>query len=272
MKKTISLLLSILLICSVCLLAGCSEEEKTNNDPIEETTDVQATPEGSSSPADLSSDDSTATALSENETKKEAIKVNYTDLYNSVLKETYNYIVNFDDSDEIPFGNHGIAEIARNSDKPSEALTRVGYYTKDLNKDGIPELLIGSCDDEAGEGISIFAIYTCVDGNAKLLDEGWYRSRYYPMNNGSLFYYGSSGASYQSFGTYGIADNLKSLKCTKFYFSDLKDGKQVFYTNTTGEEDPSASKEINSETFWNEYDKLMDRTVEFKLTTLSKLK
>lgn len=271
MKKTISLLLSILLICSVCLLAGCSEE-KPENDLTEETTPVHATPEASSSPTDLSSDDLSGTDSSVKETKKETIKVNYTDIYNSVLKEIYNYIVNFDDSDEIPFGKHGIAEIARNCEKPTEALTRVGYYTKDLNKDGIPELLIGSCDDESGEGVSIFTVYTCVDGKAKLLDEGWYRSRYYPMNNGYLFYYGSSGSNYQSFGTYGIADNLKGLKCYKFYFSDLKDGKQVFYTNSTGEEDPSASKDIDSETFWNEYDKLMDRTVEFNLTVFSKLK
>ncbi len=275
MKKTIALLLSLLLAVSICLLSGCSDKEnkgETNsaNEGVdsESFADNPTDFDGDSPFEDSSASEDTLTEV----TTKEQVKLSYKELYNGVLKDYYNYILNFKESDEIPFGKHGVAEIAKNCDSPSETLTRIGYLMKDLNKDGTPELLIGPCDDEEGLGASIFTVFTCVDNKAHILDEGWYRSRYYLMTDGTLFYYSSSGSAYQSFGTFGISENLQDLKCKQFYFSDSSSGSQLYYTNSTGDEEPANSKTVSRDAFWDEYERLTDKTIEFKLTVFSKMK
>lgn len=252
MKKTLSVLMPVILALSLIMFSGCK-----NNDGDRAET---------SFPEETSAKPAAAT------TENVENKIDYNALYNQIIKEYYDYIVSYNDTDDVPDGKTGVAEIIRNSDSTDEALSSLGYKIDDVNIDGIAELLICSADDDASEGTDIFAIYTCIGETPQLLRDSWYRNRYYLMDNGSFFYYGSGGAFYQQFGVYKIAENLNDLKCEKFYFSDIKEGEQVFYTNTTGEDNPEVSVKLNRDSFWAEYDKLIQKNVDIDLTPFSSFK
>lgn len=73
----------------------------------------------------------------------------------------------------------------------------VGYFLKDLDDDGLPELLLGvnpGCG-VFGKATDIIGIYTIVNGQAKRLRCGWSRSNYTLTADRTLAHFGSSGAS-----------------------------------------------------------------------------
>lgn len=70
----------------------------------------------------------------------------------------------------------------------------VGYLYRDVNGDGVPELLVMS-SPYASEPI-IWAAFTLENGVPYQLLSGWYRSRYFLLNDNSFYYEGSDGAAY----------------------------------------------------------------------------
>ena len=75
-----------------------------------------------------------------------------------------------------------------------------GWLLRDLDGDGIPELLLGA---DWGDGHSvIFNIYRLAGAKAVRVVDGWSRSRWYLCTDGSLAHEGSDGASEGTYSYY----------------------------------------------------------------------
>lgn len=101
-----------------------------------------------------------------------------------------------------------------------------GWLLRDLDGDGIPELLLGA---DWGDGHTvIFNIY-CLDGaKAVRVVDGWSRSRWYLCTDGSLAHEGSDGASEGTFSYYryenGALRHLETLiSLDGWLYSDTTD-------------------------------------------------
>ena len=98
-------------------------------------------------------------------------------------------------------GTHGTE-----TDFSSDLLTANDYYQtpgwllRDLDGDGIPELLLGANWDE-GHTV-IFNIYRSGGARAVRVVDGWSRSRWYLCTDGSLAHKGSDGASEGTYSYY----------------------------------------------------------------------
>lgn len=182
--------------------------------------------------------------------------INYAAIYADVLDHFYQLVSN--PPDEITFGNGetGVIELAGHFE-PGEALKHIGYLIEDVSGDGIPELLIGSVPQEGAiaYGSEVYAAYTCADGVPSFVFEGRSRSSFRMMEGNRFFYQGSNGAIYSVFGAFSLSLDGTSLNCIDYYFTYEKDGnfEEIgAYHNTTGEWDPSRSKEldISLDDFW----------------------
>ena len=100
-----------------------------------------------------------------------------------------------------------------------------GYALKDLDKNGIPELIIGSRSTDYTPA-PIMAIYTLENNAPKLLCCTWARVRFYLQTNNNIFFEGSSGAAYSYIETYQV--NGSSLKLIDGYATGYPGG----YMNT----------------------------------------
>lgn len=101
-----------------------------------------------------------------------------------------------------------------------------GWLLRDLDGDGIPELLLGA---DWGDGHSvIFNIY-CLDGaKAVRVVDGWSRSRWYLCTDGSIAHEGSDGASEGTYSYYryenGALRHLETLiSLDGWLYSDTTD-------------------------------------------------
>ena len=101
-----------------------------------------------------------------------------------------------------------------------------GWLLRDLDGDGIPELLLGA---DWGDGHSvIFNIYRLDGAKAVRVVDGWNRSRWYLCTDGSLAHEGSDGASEGTYSYYryenGALRHLETLiSLDGWLYSDTTD-------------------------------------------------
>lgn len=203
----------------------------------------------------------------------------YEGIYDDFLEKIYNFIVNSPD-DLVDMGGMGGIYEAAIGKSSRETLSAVGYHIQDLNGDEIPELMLGEISenrDGKSYGKMVYSLYTYVDGEPKLVFEGFYRNRYEWMGDGKFYYTGSGSAIYSMFGTYELSSDGTELISNGYYFSHEKDEDFTeigYYYNTSGKWDIDVSEEItNPETnFWPVMRELERETKEVEWITFENLK
>lgn len=84
--------------------------------------------------------------------------------------------------------------------KGQPASVNLGYALKDVDGNGVDELLIGENWDDSGT--VLYNMYTIRDGELLRVFDGWDRSRFYLCTNGNFINRASSGAMQSSIAYY----------------------------------------------------------------------
>ena len=218
------------------------DETAQADDKAEDTTDA-AQPNGTSEKTAKT----TQTDVSDD---TDTVYLKPCSTYQDILDNTYEVIVADRNAEiieaDVIFSSVGISEagIGRSTD---ESLACIGYTFYDVDGNGIEELIIADVSDGDGGPWDnrILLMYSLDDDKPVLLIDGWARSRYYLLNDDTIYYEGSGGAAYTTFATYHMAEDGISLKVIDYYFSDyldgsideywLAEGNWGWFHNTTGE-------------------------------------
>lgn len=220
MKKFIALSLVLALMFA---LVGCSTGESTSGT---EATEIETVP---------------ATT---------AVPVDYLDVYGEVLDNFYDLITSKDDSAPTEAGQTGVREAIAGLDKEA-SLGVVGYTFMDLTGDGFSELVVGavsSSEDSWFDKPELFAVYTIAHDMPWLLFEGFAKSSYYLLDDGTFLYEGSGGAAYSMVGNYRMSQGGTSLICNDYYFTspgDEDESVTEIYHNTSGKTDKEKSEKLD---------------------------
>ena len=200
--------------------------------------------------------------------------VDYTKNYEDVLAKVYAFIENIEDEVGPEDGFMGVWDAAMALE--DTALSEIGYVFKDLNGDGVSELLIGSFHkEEAYTNNEIYMVYTLENENPVFLLEGRSRSFYALKEDNSFYYSGSNGAAYSIFGIYHLAED-NTMTCDDYYFTYPRDDDPVaieLFHNTTGAYDREASEKlvISLEDFWLLDEEAAQGTAKLEATPFSAL-
>ena len=104
---------------------------------------------------------------------------------------------------------------------------RDGYIIRDLNSDGIDELIILRLDNENYED-GIIALYTIENQRPKLLLYSWDRNRFYLATDGGIINYGSDGAAYSRYYVFDIVGSNLVVRA-----GIISDEAGYYYTTDT---------------------------------------
>lgn len=220
--------IAVLLICTMLMaLCACGVKEGSDSkesvslsnttevaeaDISENSNDVTESESATYSSKEESDADEKASKLVKEIGEKLALEPEV--IYSQVLDGYYADLVS-----EFPIDNYfpmtlGTFETTINS-MSDDVLNGVGYAIKDINNDGVQELLIVKLSDRGQTryyGEQILALYTIINNEPRFLAGGWARNRYYLLNDGRIYNEGSSGADDSSFETYRLIENSAALE------------------------------------------------------------
>jgi len=172
-------------------------------------------------------------------------------------------------------GTFGLQEAAMGYSDPADIIGKAGYFLYDINKDGIPELMMASIDEDDYKTESVIAMYA-FDGDktANLLFEGWARNRYAIANDGTIYNTGSGGAAYSIFASYTLEKNESELTLHDYFFTEPIDEETIgVFHNTTGSSDRAESEDVtNEKTFDDLWSLCEERTRYFEVEYLKEYK
>ena len=123
---------------------------------------------------------------------------------------------------------YGISEMAGYSD-------HVGYAMKDLNKDGVPELIVAATGTGNNAENIIYEIDTISNGTIICLCKSTARDRYYLRTDSIVYNRGSSGAAYATYRLLKLT-TPKALASIQEVRSDLDNNARAvwYYTDANG--------------------------------------
>lgn len=220
MKKT--RIMGAFIALSAVALAGCGSAESTNVSATaasEVTTATQQVPEK-------------ATQKQFESTKA----VDYS-AYDELIKKIANGLnTKFTDDD---YANLDVSFAIKANYSDYETY---GYIKKDLDGDGIDELLLGSTIKESGETV-IYDIFTIKDSKLKHVVSGSERARYYLCKDGTVAMEGSGGAAYSNWTYYEYKNG--ELKVKETVFTDDSIPGQTYYYSKDSEPVAASSDAIS---------------------------
>lgn len=117
----------------------------------------------------------------------------------------------------------------------------VGYALKDLDKNGIPELLIGGIGAKYNENNVIFELFTLENNTPVQLLTSWGRSRKYLMYDNRIYEEGSSGAAYSALDLYKVAGSYLVFDegYATYRTDDYENAGTAIYHYSTAESTPN---------------------------------
>ena len=142
---------------------------------------------------------------------------------------------------------YGFSSIFATTNPDCEIL---GYLQKDLDGDGIDELIFGENDPngqnppDAWDSV-IYNIFTVRGQEMYVLARGWERNRYYLCDDGIIANDKSGGAAYSCW-TYYVIDGLSLSAVESIYQSDDENG-DIHWYHTDGESYTDDGELISSE-------------------------
>lgn len=227
----------ILLCGALITLAACGKNDAKRDDKVDNSStnvSVEST---------ASVEDTKTSQSNESETKEKELN----SAYKKIVDDTYTFISEYDGSQTVEEGQNGFAEIIGTERASGKSLkeieSEIGYTLVDINSDGVDELIFAESYLYQDKN-RILAIYTLQNDRTILLADGGFRSSFYLLDDNTLYYIGSAGASYTIWGLYEINSSNDALEATDFYFTEYNDSKNdwYWYHNTTGEYDKDASE------------------------------
>ena len=162
----------------------------------------------------------------------------FINLYGSVI-EKYRIAMNAGDIN--PF-DYDVSEWIR-------YYNHVGYALKDLDKNGIPELLIAGIDAKYSQDPVLFEVFTLENNNPVQLLISWGRSRKYLTYDNRIYNEGSSGAAYTNMDFYKVAGAFLIFDegYGTYTYNDYENAGTKLYHFST------ASKELDERTYHGDY-------------------
>lgn len=145
----------------------------------------------------------------------------------------------------------GMLEVVAPKATKEERCSSISYALEDLEQDGSPELIVLDAEDNA----RILAIFALENGQPVLTQDGWYRSRLYRLDDGTLYREGSGGAAYSVFDAYGQR---------WFTYPKGEDQQELgYYYAFDGSYDPTTAQEITADEYQEKQAELAGKITAF---------
>ena len=235
-----------LLAAALLLLSACGTQEQTAkiSDLTRQPASVETTQQDSETKKpEAENPKDTAPKVQKGPTKKEETEKTQTPAQDEALLAAYDRILersvevlSSGGDIETGDGEMGLLEACYSG-------TGVGYAVEDLTGDGVPELILGSLEDD-----TIFAVYTGDRGEPVLMLEGGYRHPCRYLGGGRFFCSGSASAFNSILASYALSGDGLELTCEDFYFTDESADNMMtvaFFHNTSGVMDPDVSEQLD---------------------------
>lgn len=131
-------------------------------------------------------------------------------------------------------------------------LENIGYRIADLNNDGNLELIIGGMPTNEYWPDMIFALYTFVDGEPKMIIESVERSRNYLCSDNYFSNEGSGGAAYSVYFLYKFQGTKLNLE--EYLYTDgdnepyyAENNLSPWYLSSSSEQNPQKDKHLTED-------------------------
>ncbi len=100
--------------------------------------------------------------------------------------------------------------VVTQGDEKANAMDVTGYAFKDINSDGVDEMLVGEITEGQSKG-TIYDIYTMIDRKPAHVISGWDRNRYYALEGGVIANEWSESAASSGVCSYYLQPNSTEL-------------------------------------------------------------
>ena len=152
--------------------------------------------------------------------------------YDEIVNQYYNGMaLNWSTED---FREHNLCYLAGYE----TGVDQIGYCVRDINGDGVDELMIGGIGEYSDPGM-FYDLYTMIDGQRVLVKSSGERDRYYLCQDQTIANEGSGGAVLSVWGYYDFVSGQLQLKESVFMDGNTHPENPWFYTTTAFFEDYS---------------------------------